>query len=40
MKPTILIYFGYYMEFDNANVKNILKQKSDEFGKELVRLNN
>jgi hypothetical protein len=35
-----LIYFGYYMEFDNANVKNILKQKSDEFGKELVRLNN
>ena len=35
-----LIYYGYYMEFDNKNVKKILMDKNSEFGRELIRLNN
>jgi hypothetical protein len=34
-----LIYFGYYMEFDNKNAKEILKNKNLNFGREFTRLN-
>lgn len=34
-----LIYFCYYMNFNNSEARKILKIKSDSFGEELIKLN-
>lgn len=34
-----LIYFAYYKKYNNDDVINYLKEKSDNFSKELLRLN-
>ena len=35
-----LIYFAYYLKFDGIKTKEILKLKSNAFGKAFIKLNN